>query len=138
MDLLVESEPGQAPGPIALAGIEAELSSLIGGRGVDLWTPQELSPLFASRFWASPTSSMRPDKPGACAADGDEVLQPVEHVLRKAAVASDSRQRITAAISRRRTRALRRLSDSKDARAGCQISLTSAHSRALYPNPCLA
>jgi uncharacterized protein len=46
VDLLVEFEPGQAPGLIALAGIEVELSSLIGGRRVDLRTPQDLSPLF--------------------------------------------------------------------------------------------
>ena len=46
VDLLVEFEPGQAPGLIALAGIEADLSSLIGGRRVDLRTPQDLSPLF--------------------------------------------------------------------------------------------
>jgi hypothetical protein len=32
----VEFEPGQAPGLIALAGIEAELSSMIGVRRVDL------------------------------------------------------------------------------------------------------
>ncbi len=46
VDLLVEFEPGQAPGLLALAGMEAELSSLIGGRRVDLRTPQDLSPLF--------------------------------------------------------------------------------------------
>jgi uncharacterized protein len=46
VDLLVEFEPGQAPGLIALAGIEAELSSLIGGRRVDLRTAQDLSPRF--------------------------------------------------------------------------------------------
>ena len=43
VDLLVEFEPGHAPGFLALAGIEAELSSLIGGRPVDLRTPQDLS-----------------------------------------------------------------------------------------------
>jgi hypothetical protein len=46
VDLLVEFEPGQSPGLIALAGIEAELSSLAGGRRVDLRTPQDLSPRF--------------------------------------------------------------------------------------------
>jgi uncharacterized protein len=45
VDLLVEFEPGAAPGLIALAGIEAELSALIGRR-VDLRTPQELSRYF--------------------------------------------------------------------------------------------
>ncbi|MEJ0018514.1 MAG: nucleotidyltransferase family protein [Acetobacteraceae bacterium] len=48
IDLLVDFEPGQAPGLIALAGIEAELSALLGGRRVDLRTPQDLSPLFRS------------------------------------------------------------------------------------------
>lgn len=43
VDLLVEFEPGHAPGLLALAGIEAELSLLIGGRPVDLRTPQDLS-----------------------------------------------------------------------------------------------
>jgi predicted nucleotidyltransferase len=46
VDLLVEFEPGQAPGLIALAGIEFEFSSLLGGRKVDLRTPQDLSPYF--------------------------------------------------------------------------------------------
>lgn len=43
VDLLVEFEPGKAPGLITLAGIEAEFSALIGGRRVDLRTPQDLS-----------------------------------------------------------------------------------------------
>lgn len=43
VDLLVEFEPGKAPGLIALAGIEAEFTALIGGRRVDLRTPQDLS-----------------------------------------------------------------------------------------------
>ena len=43
VDLLVEFELGHAPGLLALAGIEAEISSLIGGRQVDLRTPQDLS-----------------------------------------------------------------------------------------------
>ncbi len=43
VDLLVEFKPGHAPGLLALAGIEAELSLLIGGRPVDLRTPQDLS-----------------------------------------------------------------------------------------------
>ena len=46
VDLLVEFEPSHVPGLIALAGIEAELSELIGGRRVDLRTPQELSRYF--------------------------------------------------------------------------------------------
>ena len=46
VDLLVEFESGKAPGLISLAGIEEEISSLIGGRRVDLRTPQDLSPYF--------------------------------------------------------------------------------------------
>jgi hypothetical protein len=42
IDFLVEFEPGSVPGLIALAGIEAELSELLG-RPVDLRTAQELS-----------------------------------------------------------------------------------------------
>ena len=43
VDLLVEFEPGRTPGMLALAGIEAELSVLLGGRRVDLRTAQDLS-----------------------------------------------------------------------------------------------
>lgn len=43
VDLLVEFEPGQAPGLLGLAAIEAELSALLGGQRVDLRTPQDLS-----------------------------------------------------------------------------------------------
>ena len=43
VDFLVEFAPGKAPGFIALAGIEAELSALLGGRRVDLRTAQDLS-----------------------------------------------------------------------------------------------
>jgi predicted nucleotidyltransferase len=46
VDLLVEFEPGAAPGFIGLAGIEADLSALLGGRRVDLRTAQDLSPHF--------------------------------------------------------------------------------------------
>jgi uncharacterized protein len=46
VDLLVEFEPGKAPDLIALAGIKAEFSALIGGRRVDLRTPQDLSQYF--------------------------------------------------------------------------------------------
>ena len=46
IDLLVEFEPGQAPGLLRLAAIEAELSALLGGRRVDLRTAQDLSPHF--------------------------------------------------------------------------------------------
>ncbi len=43
VDLLVEFEPGREPGLIGLAQIEAELSTLLGGRKVDLRTPRDLS-----------------------------------------------------------------------------------------------
>ncbi len=48
VDLLVEFEPGKAPGLLGLAGIEAELSALLGGRRVDLRTALDLSHYFRS------------------------------------------------------------------------------------------
>jgi uncharacterized protein len=39
IDVLVEFEPGHVPGLIGLAGMELELSELLGGRKVDLNTP---------------------------------------------------------------------------------------------------
>ena len=45
VDLLVDFEPGRVPGLIALAGMEEELSLLIG-RKVDLRTAQDLSRYF--------------------------------------------------------------------------------------------
>ncbi len=46
IDLLVEFEPGKTPGYLALAGMEAELSGLLGGRTVDLRTQADLSRYF--------------------------------------------------------------------------------------------
>jgi|SRR5215207_5301118 len=46
VDLLVEFIPGKEPGLLGLAGIELELSQLVGGRQVDLRTPQDLSKYF--------------------------------------------------------------------------------------------
>jgi len=46
IDLLVEFEPGCSPGLIGIAALEAELSGLVGGRRVDLRTPQDLSDHF--------------------------------------------------------------------------------------------
>lgn len=43
IDLLVEFEPGATPGFLGLAGMEQELSEILGGRTVDLRTPAELS-----------------------------------------------------------------------------------------------
>ena len=46
VDLLVEFEEGHKPGLLALSGIEAELSALLGGRSVDLRTREDLSRYF--------------------------------------------------------------------------------------------
>ena len=46
IDLLVEFEPGQVPGLLALASMEQELSELLGGRRVDLRTAEDLSRYF--------------------------------------------------------------------------------------------
>ena len=46
VDLLVEFEPDAAPSLLDLAEIEQELSGLLGGRRVDVRTPQDLSPYF--------------------------------------------------------------------------------------------
>jgi predicted nucleotidyltransferase len=43
IDVLVEFEQGHVPGLIRLAGMELELSELLGGRKVDLNTPMCLS-----------------------------------------------------------------------------------------------
>jgi predicted nucleotidyltransferase len=46
VDLIVEFVPGKEPGLLGLAAIEIELSRLLGGRPVDLRTPQDLSRYF--------------------------------------------------------------------------------------------
>lgn len=46
VDFLVEFEPGKGPGYFGLARMERELSVILGGRKVDLRTPQELSRYF--------------------------------------------------------------------------------------------
>ena len=46
IDVLVEFEPGHVPGLIRLAGMELELSELLGGRRVDMNTPLCLSCYF--------------------------------------------------------------------------------------------
>jgi predicted nucleotidyltransferase len=43
IDLLVEFEPGQEPGLLRLARIQAELSELLDGQNVDLRTAGDLS-----------------------------------------------------------------------------------------------
>jgi uncharacterized protein len=49
VDLLVEFEPDRIPTLFDIAGMEAELSGLLGGRKVDLRTPEDLSRYFRAR-----------------------------------------------------------------------------------------
>ncbi len=49
IDVLVDFEPGRTPGFFKLFDMEDELSSLFGGRKVDLRTPQDLSPYFRDK-----------------------------------------------------------------------------------------
>jgi len=46
IDLLVEFQPDARPTLLTMAAMEEELSSLLGGRRVDLRTPAELSRYF--------------------------------------------------------------------------------------------
>lgn len=46
VDFLVEFAPGHTPGLFAIARMERELSALLGGRRVDLRTPEDLSRYF--------------------------------------------------------------------------------------------
>jgi hypothetical protein len=52
VDVLVEFEPGHVVGLIRLAGIERELSALVG-RKVDIRTPADLSRYFRDEVLAS-------------------------------------------------------------------------------------
>jgi uncharacterized protein len=52
IDFLVEFEPEHVPGLIEFAGMEIELSELLGGQKVDLRTPQELSRYFRDEVMA--------------------------------------------------------------------------------------
>ena len=52
IDILVEFEPGKAPGLISYSRMERELSELFGNRKVDLRTPQELSKYFRGEVLA--------------------------------------------------------------------------------------
>lgn len=53
VDVLVEFEPGDVPGFLALHEIEAELSALLGGRKVDLVTQRSLNCRIRDRVLAS-------------------------------------------------------------------------------------
>ncbi|HZG53811.1 MAG TPA: nucleotidyltransferase family protein [Pyrinomonadaceae bacterium] len=53
IDVLVEFEAGHVPGFLQLAGVERELSGLLGNRKVDLRTPQDLSLYFRDEVLAS-------------------------------------------------------------------------------------
>jgi len=46
LDVLVEFEPGRVPGFFTLYDMEQELSAMVGGRTVDLRTPEDLSRYF--------------------------------------------------------------------------------------------
>ena len=46
VDVLIEFEPGRTPGFFRLFDMEDELSEMLGGRRVDLQTPEDLSPYF--------------------------------------------------------------------------------------------
>jgi hypothetical protein len=46
IDILVEFEPEHCPGLFGMARMERELSALLGGRKVDLRTPEDLSRYF--------------------------------------------------------------------------------------------
>ena len=49
IDMLVEFQPGKTPGFLKLGDMEEQLSGLIGGRKIDLRTPQDLSVHFRDR-----------------------------------------------------------------------------------------
>ncbi|MCS7311070.1 MAG: nucleotidyltransferase domain-containing protein, partial [Armatimonadetes bacterium] len=46
IDILVVFEPSHVPGLLGMARLERELSMLLGGRKVDLRTPEDLSRYF--------------------------------------------------------------------------------------------
>ena len=52
VDVLVEFEAGHVPGFFRLFDMEEELSSLLGGRKVDLRTPEDLSRYFRDEVLA--------------------------------------------------------------------------------------
>ena len=52
IDVLVELEPNHTIGLFEIAGMEIELSELMGGKKVDLRTPQDLSKYFRDKVIA--------------------------------------------------------------------------------------
>ena len=52
VDVLVEFEDGHTPGLLGIARIERELSEILGGRKVDLSTPEDLSRYFRQKVLA--------------------------------------------------------------------------------------
>ncbi len=46
VDVLIEFEDGHAPGLLGIARMERELSAILGGRKIDLRTPEDLSRYF--------------------------------------------------------------------------------------------
>lgn len=50
VDLLVEFEPEHIPGLLGIAGMEIELSEILGGRKVDLRTAADLSHFFRDQI----------------------------------------------------------------------------------------
>jgi len=53
IDILVEFDKNHVPGFIKLANMTSKLSKLIGGKKVDIRTPNELSPYFRERVLQS-------------------------------------------------------------------------------------
>jgi len=53
IDILVEFDPGEEPGLLHLAGMEAELSALLDGQPVDMRTPKDLSRFFRDQVMRS-------------------------------------------------------------------------------------
>ena len=53
LDVLVEFDPGHVPGLFGMARLERELSDLLGGRKVDLRTPEDLSRYFREEVLAA-------------------------------------------------------------------------------------
>lgn len=53
VDLLVEFEPGHVPSFFRLFDMEDELSTMLGGRKVDLRTPEDLSRYFRQKVMSA-------------------------------------------------------------------------------------